>query len=67
MTDDLTNPTPDELLEDEARASAHLPPERIPEAAGLPDDVRDGRIEDDEQEGESHPSVDHEPIIEDKE
>ncbi len=59
-------PTPDELLEDEARAGAHLPPERIPDAEGLPDDVRDGRIEDDD-EGESHPSVDHEPIIEDKE
>lgn len=40
-------PTPDELLEDEARATAHIPPEPIPEAAGLPDDVRDGRIEDD--------------------
>ena len=46
MTDDLTNPTPDELLEDEARSTAHLPPERIPDAEGLPEDVRDGRIED---------------------
>lgn len=44
---DPTNPTPDELLEDEARATAHLPPERIPEAAGLPEDVRNGRIDDD--------------------
>jgi hypothetical protein len=60
MTDDLT---PDELLEDAARKVAHLPPERIPEAEGLPEDVRDGRIEDGD-EGESHPSVDHEPIVE---
>ena len=45
MTDE-TKPTPDELLEDEARSTAHLPPERIADAEGLPDDVRDGRIED---------------------
>ena len=45
MTDE-TNPTPDELLEDEARSTDHLAPERIPEAEKLPDDVRDGRIED---------------------
>lgn len=49
---DPTNPTPDELLEEEARALAHLAPERIPEAAGLPEDVRDGRIED---AGEDNP------------
>jgi hypothetical protein len=48
MTDDLTNPTPDELLEDEARSIAHLPPERIPSAEGLPDEVADGRVEDSE-------------------
>lgn len=43
---DLTapEPTPDELLEEEARQHpvTHQP---IPEAAGLPDDVRDGNVE----------------------
>lgn len=60
------DPTPDELLEDEARAGAHIPPEPLPEAVGLPEDVRDGRIEDG-PEGETHPSVDHEPIVEPRE
>jgi hypothetical protein len=61
MTDDLT---PDELLEDAAREVAHVEPEPIADAADLPADVKDGRIED---EGESHPSIDHEPPTEDKE
>lgn len=52
MTD--PNLTPDEILAEQARELADIPPERIPEAAGLPDDVREGRIEDDlEDKGES--------------
>ena len=39
MTDELT---PDELLQDEAKVAVATPPEPIPDAAGLPDDVRDG-------------------------
>lgn len=60
MTDDLLpQPAPDELLEDEARALAHLPPEWIPDAEGLPDEVRDGRIDD---VGEDDPAAIDEPI-----
>ena len=39
MTDELT---PDELLQDEAKLAVATPPEPIPDAVGLPDDVRDG-------------------------
>lgn len=41
MTD---QPTPDELLEDQARELAHVPPDPIPN--DLPDDVPDGRVDD---------------------
>lgn len=50
-------PTADELLEEEARRTAHLPPERIPSAEGLPEDVRDGRIADDAPEDPAAPVV----------
>ncbi len=38
----MTELTPDELLQDEAKLAVATPPEPIPDAAGLPDDVRDG-------------------------
>jgi hypothetical protein len=41
----MEDPTPDELLEDAARAVKDDPPRAIPTAAGLPDDVRNGRID----------------------
>lgn len=47
MTDDLAPLTDEEeRLRDEARALVAIPPEPIPDAADLPDDVRDGHIED---------------------
>ena len=42
MTDDTSELTPDELLTDEAKLAVQTPPEPIPDAAGLPDDVKDG-------------------------
>lgn len=42
MADDPFEPTPEELLSDEAKVAIQTPPERIAAAAGLPDDVRDG-------------------------
>ncbi len=43
---DVPEPTPDELLEQEAKQIVTTPAEPIPDAAGLPDDTRDGHIED---------------------
>lgn len=45
MTDD-TELTEDEKIADEARKLADIPAVKIPDAAGLPDDVHDGNIED---------------------
>lgn len=45
MTDDY-QPTPEELLREEAKRVIQTPPEPIPGAEDLPDDVRDGTIED---------------------
>ena len=42
MTDDTSELTADELLSDEAKLAVQTPPEPIPDAAGLPDDVKDG-------------------------
>lgn len=44
---DQPQPTAEELLREEARLLVAIPPEPIPDAAGLPDDVRDGYIDDD--------------------
>lgn len=38
--------TQEELDIADAKKLAALPPDKIPDAVGLPDDVRDGRIED---------------------
>lgn len=38
--------TEEELEIADAKKLAAQPPEKIPDAVGLPDDVRDGRIED---------------------
>lgn len=57
-------PTSDEFLEEQARAIANQPPERIVGAEHLPDDVRDGRIED---VGEAHADVQEQLITELKE
>lgn len=46
MTDDTR--TNDERIGDDARAIADVPPERDPLATGLPDDVRDGDLEEEE-------------------
>ncbi len=46
MTDD-PQPTEDDLLRDDAKQAILTPPEPIADAAGLPDDVRDGHIDDD--------------------
>jgi hypothetical protein len=45
MTDDI-EPTEEDRLRDEARATIATPPEPIPDAQGLNPDVRDGHIED---------------------
>lgn len=45
MTDDYV-PDPEELLEQEAKQAITKDPEPIPDAQGLPADVRDGHIED---------------------
>jgi hypothetical protein len=42
VTDDTSELTPDELLTDEAKLAVTTPPEPIPDAAGLPDAVKDG-------------------------
>ena len=44
----IEEPTADELLEDEARKTADVPPDPLPDAATLPDDVRDGTVEETE-------------------
>lgn len=51
---------------DEPELPPVIEPLPVAGAEGLPDDVRNGEIEHDD-EGESHPSVDHEPIIEPRE
>lgn len=60
----MTEPelTQDERERLEAKEAAKVPPEIIPDAADLPDDVRDGDVE-----GETHPSVGQEVISEPKE
>ena len=45
MTDE-PQPTQEDLLKEEAKRIVATPAEPIPDAAGLPDDVRDGHIED---------------------
>jgi hypothetical protein len=40
-------PDPEDELRDQARESVQTPPEPIPDAQGLPDDVRDERVDDD--------------------
>ena len=45
MTDELEL-TEEEKLREEARESIKAPAEPIPDAKDLPDDVRDGHIED---------------------
>jgi hypothetical protein len=45
MTDDF-EPTEEDLLREEAKKLVATPPEPIPDAVGLPDDVRDDIIED---------------------
>ena len=42
MTDETSELTAEELMQDEAKLAVQAPPEPIPDAAGLPDDVRDG-------------------------
>ena len=37
-------PTPEELALEKAKEAAAVPPEPIPDAEGLPDDVRDGEV-----------------------
>lgn len=46
----MTEPglTLEEILERQARDTANEPPEPIPDAAGLPADVRDGHVDDKE-------------------
>ena len=46
MTDE-PEPTPEDVLRDEAKRLVATPPEPIADAAGLPDDVRNGYIDDD--------------------
>lgn len=46
MNDDQEPLTEEERLREEARAVIAHPPEKIPDAAELPHDVRDGNIED---------------------
>ncbi len=46
MTDQLDDLPEEDRLRDEARRLIAVPPEPIPDAAGLPDDVRDGEIKD---------------------
>lgn len=46
MTDQRPEPSEEERLREEAREIIKTPAEPIPDAAGLPDDVRDGFIED---------------------
>ena len=60
----MTEPvlTPEDIERDIAKEAAQTPPEIIPDAADLPDDVRDGDVE-----GETHPSVGQEVISEPKE
>lgn len=47
MTDQPV-PTPEDELREEARRDLETPPEPIPDAAGLPDDVPDERVPDDD-------------------
>lgn len=54
LTDDPR--TPDEVLEDEARARKDEKPDRNPAAAGLPDDVRTEPIDHGDDDGST---VDH--------
>ncbi len=44
---DQPQPTPEEELREQAKRDLETPPEPIPGAEGLPDDVRDGRVESD--------------------
>lgn len=44
---DVPELTADEVLQAEAKELVAIPPEPIPDAADLPDDVRDGVIADD--------------------
>lgn len=60
LTDDPAIPVFE--TEDVPERPPAIDPWTVPGADGLPDDVRNG-----EPEGETHPSVDHEPVIEDKE
>lgn len=46
MTDELPQLDPEDALREEAKKLVALPPDPIPDAVGLPDDVRDGHIED---------------------
>lgn len=43
---DQPEPTEDDVLREEAKVIVATPPEPIPDAAGLPDDVRDGTVTD---------------------
>lgn len=45
MTDDVEL-TPEEKLQAEAKEAAKEPPQPVPGAQGLPDEVRDGHVED---------------------
>ena len=49
MTDETQDLTAEELLRDEAKAAVETPPEPMPEAADLPDDVKTGDPDADSQ------------------
>ena len=58
MIDPNTLPTPDELLEEDARRTADVPPQVIPDAEGLPDDVADEPIEEEGTDASAEPVQD---------
>lgn len=55
-------PTPAEVLQAKAKSDT-TPPEKVPGSEDLPDDVRNGDIEDHDH-GEDNPDVQDEPVIE---
>ncbi len=44
MTDERPEPTPDDVLREEAKEAVQTPAEPVPGAEALPGDVPDGRV-----------------------